>query len=202
MASITERAIVEAFIELLNERPLDRITVSDITNRCGISRNTFYYHFSGIYDLIDAMFRAEEERVLGSPHDYKGWKDGFRQATSFALDNRTAIYHLYKSIDRERLEAYLFTVAKGVTKEFIRQAFQGQPVNPDDAEDLSVFFAVAIEGAVIAWLQTDMKADPTLYIENMGRLLDGTLMQVLDNARNTPRITPGDLRDEDDLIGT
>ena len=41
----TKDAIVAAFGELLTERPLSKITVKDIVDRCEISRNTFYYHF-------------------------------------------------------------------------------------------------------------------------------------------------------------
>ncbi|MBR0379026.1 MAG: TetR family transcriptional regulator, partial [Mogibacterium sp.] len=42
-SNITERAIHEAFVELLSKKALDRITVRDITEQAGISRNTFYY---------------------------------------------------------------------------------------------------------------------------------------------------------------
>ena len=44
MTQFTSKAIEESFIRLLNERPLDKITIKDIVDDCGISRNTFYYH--------------------------------------------------------------------------------------------------------------------------------------------------------------
>ena len=46
--NITKRVIREAFVELLNERALSKITVKDITDRCGINRNTFYYHYQDV----------------------------------------------------------------------------------------------------------------------------------------------------------
>ena len=45
MSQITKRALAESLKKLLLEKPLDRITVSDITEDCGVSRMTFYYHF-------------------------------------------------------------------------------------------------------------------------------------------------------------
>ena len=42
MTRFTERAIMDAFFELLVEKPLDKVTVADIAQRCGINRNTFY----------------------------------------------------------------------------------------------------------------------------------------------------------------
>ena len=48
-------AILEAFVQLLDEKPAKRITVNDIAARCGIGRNTFYYYFPNIPALFDAL---------------------------------------------------------------------------------------------------------------------------------------------------
>ena len=48
-------SIIEAFAQLLEERPINKITVKDIVNRCDINRNTFYYHFPDIPSLLLEM---------------------------------------------------------------------------------------------------------------------------------------------------
>ena len=45
MASFTKKAIVESFLQLLGKKPIDKITVRDVVDHCGINRNTFYYYF-------------------------------------------------------------------------------------------------------------------------------------------------------------
>ena len=52
MSEITKRALEQSLKNLLNVKPLSKITISDIANDCGINRMTFYYHFRDIYDLI------------------------------------------------------------------------------------------------------------------------------------------------------
>ncbi|HBJ10863.1 MAG TPA: TetR family transcriptional regulator, partial [Ruminococcaceae bacterium] len=52
MAQFTKKAIIDAFTELIGERPFDKITVKDIVTRCGVNRNTFYYYFEDIYALV------------------------------------------------------------------------------------------------------------------------------------------------------
>ena len=47
----TKFAIAFAFKELLLEKSIDKITINDITEKCGINRQTFYYHFHDIYEL-------------------------------------------------------------------------------------------------------------------------------------------------------
>ena len=56
MSNLTCKALAAAAVSLLEERPLDKITVRDITDRCGLTRNTFYYHFQDIYDLLGYIF--------------------------------------------------------------------------------------------------------------------------------------------------
>ena len=47
----TKRHLSLAFLELLDKRPIGKISISDITVQCSVSRMTFYYHFRDIYDL-------------------------------------------------------------------------------------------------------------------------------------------------------
>ena len=51
MALYTQKAILRAFGEMLEEMPFDKITVTALVKRCDISSNTFYYHYRDIYDL-------------------------------------------------------------------------------------------------------------------------------------------------------
>ena len=57
MAVHTKELIIQALLELLNERPLFRITVKDIVERCKVNRNTFYYHFRDIPDVVEYVWR-------------------------------------------------------------------------------------------------------------------------------------------------
>ena len=56
MATFTRKAIMQTFLHILKNKPLDRITVKDICEQCEINRNTFYYCFKDIYDVLEAIF--------------------------------------------------------------------------------------------------------------------------------------------------
>ena len=47
--NLTKNAIMSSLVKLLNEKPLDKITVKDIVLDCGINRNTLYYHYHDSY---------------------------------------------------------------------------------------------------------------------------------------------------------
>ena len=65
MALYTQKTIMRAFGEMLEEMPFDKITVTALVKRCDISSNTFYYHYRDIYDLLDAWFHLELGRFTG-----------------------------------------------------------------------------------------------------------------------------------------
>ena len=53
MVNQTKQALEASLKHLLLQKPLDKITISDLTKDCGISRMAFYYHFKDIYDLVE-----------------------------------------------------------------------------------------------------------------------------------------------------
>ena len=108
MTQFTSKAIEESFIRLLNERPLDKITIKDIVDDCGISRNTFYYHFQDITALLEHILNADVERVLSQHLDMDSWEDGFISAARFALENKpdfgTSVHCNELSADRKTVQ--------------------------------------------------------------------------------------------------
>ena len=76
MAQTTKRAIAASLKRLLEQKPLNKITVTDIAKDCHISRHTFYYHFRDVYDLMEWTYRTEGERLLEGRRDYDNWRQG------------------------------------------------------------------------------------------------------------------------------
>ena len=59
MSQLTRKAIMKCTLELAEKKSLKKITVKDIADECGITRSTFYYHFSDIYDVLDGVVQAK-----------------------------------------------------------------------------------------------------------------------------------------------
>ena len=59
MQNLTKYALEDSLKKFLLKKPLDKITISDLTSDCGISRMAFYYHFKDIYDL-DSYIHASQ----------------------------------------------------------------------------------------------------------------------------------------------
>ena len=185
MAQFTKKAIIEGFVELLGERPFDKISVVDIADRCQVNRNTFYYYYTDVYALVDELFRSETQKIIESNLQCESWQSAFLQAMAFAQSNRRAIYHLYNSINRDRVEAYLYDVSMVGIEAYIRAEAADLGVCDEDIHMLSVFYSAALLGLVTKWLRDGMKQDADFYISNLGRLLAGNIRASLEHSVNT-----------------
>ena len=91
---------------LLLERPLDKITVTDIAEDCGINRMTFY-HFRDIYDLVEWACQEDARRILDGKAPIPPGREGFRRILDGLIDNRPFILNVYRSVRREQVETFL-----------------------------------------------------------------------------------------------
>ena len=63
MSAFTKKAILESFLRLAEKKPIDKITVRDIVDDCGVNRNTFYYHFQDIYAVLETLCHHAVKRL-------------------------------------------------------------------------------------------------------------------------------------------
>ena len=187
MSQFTKKAIIDAFVELISERPLNKITVKDIVMRCGVNRNTFYYYFEDIYALIDELFQLETEKVIGNEEDYQSWQEAFYKAIDFVYKNKQGVYHLYKSISREQVENYLNRVSYNNILAFAKRETDDLSVDGEDVELIASFYAHALTGIVLDWLGDGMRGNPREYIERLGVLLDGNIRHCFLKNRQTDK---------------
>ena len=68
VAQTTKRALEASLKKLLLRKPLNKITINDITEDCGVNRMTFYYHFKDIYDLVDWILVEDATEALEGHH--------------------------------------------------------------------------------------------------------------------------------------
>ena len=110
MSQVTKRALEASLKNLLLQKPLSKITISDITEDCGINRMTFYYHFKDIYDLVEWSCQEDASRALAGNKTYETWQQGFLQLFKAVQDNKPFIMNVYHSVSREQVENYLYKV--------------------------------------------------------------------------------------------
>lgn len=179
MAQFTQKAIAESLIKLLNEKPLDKITIKDIVEDCGINRNTFYYHFEDIPSLVKMILNRETQKVLLRQEEVVSWEEDFIRAAQFALQNKKVVYHIYNSVQREDAEKYLYDIAGDVMWHYVEAVAAGSRAKEEDKRLIADFYKSALVGMTLDWLNNGMKYSPEPLIRRLGIMLKGNIEEAL-----------------------
>ncbi|MGO1580837.1 MAG: TetR/AcrR family transcriptional regulator C-terminal domain-containing protein [Peptoniphilaceae bacterium] len=171
----TKNRIREVFIEMLNEHSLNKITVEAIAKECQINRNTFYYYYHDIYELLSEIFEEELSHVMDEYNETLSWEESFLLATRFALDNRRAIYHVYNSMKREELENYIYEAAGNTMTMHIEDLSSDIKASESDKELIANFYQSALTQMILRWIGEGMKGDANKVIRRIGKLFDGNI---------------------------
>ncbi len=189
MAQTTKKRIMEGFLELLEQRPLDKISVVDVAEHCGINRNTFYYYYCDIYALIRELMETVAAQMIAVGLSDRNWTEIARQVTCFMREHRRAVNHLFHSSQRELLEDHIYEVTYAVTESLVRRTADGLPVSEEDLRTVTLYFTSALLGMISRWLRAGMKDDAEAAVERTGYLLEGTLRRMLERSCETGRGT-------------
>ena len=91
MSDITKNALANSLTELMAATPLDKITVRMLVENCGLNRQTFYYHFQDIYDLLGWMLERDAENLMGEKVDADNWKPALGRVLTSAREKKTLV---------------------------------------------------------------------------------------------------------------
>lgn len=175
MPSLTRNAIISVFLELLDERPLSKITVKDIVDRCGINRNTFYYHFEDIPALIEAISKAEMNLLMQKHAEVDSMEDCLMIAVDFILKKRRAVLHLYNSSNRDLYERELMNICQYVVETYFDRLLEGQQCDPRDREILVRSYRCWCFGLLMDWLNEGLREDIKPTLKRLCELRDGAV---------------------------
>ncbi|SCJ87695.1 probable dihydroxyacetone kinase regulator [uncultured Eubacterium sp.] len=183
MSQMTKNALADSLKALLELRPVDKITISDITDDCGVNRMTFYYHFQDIYDLLEWSWIREANKVLNGKKTYDTWQQGFLQIFNAVSENKQIVMNIYHSVNREQIEIYLYKLTYDLLFGVIEENAAGMDVRDDDKKFIADFYKYAFVGLILDWIKNGMKANPSQIIEHLDVLIHGDIKKALNKFR-------------------
>ncbi|MCD8023106.1 MAG: TetR/AcrR family transcriptional regulator [Lachnospiraceae bacterium] len=183
MAGMAKELIIQTVFELLNERPVSKITVKDIVERCGINRNTFYYHFRDITDVMEFAFKREMNRIMETRLDAEDILEGLLQIMDELRENKRAILHIYRSMDRAVMQHELDVMCEYIVSNYMLRATYYIDIGKLSEEDqrlMKNFQKCILEGVLLDWLEHGMNEDLSAGVKRAMELLYPIMSQHTD----------------------
>ena len=176
----TKEILAESFQELAANKRIDKITITEITNNCGMSQPTFYNHFKDKYDLIVWIYIHESNEIMSKiGSDGYSWSDTLLDGARYFAEKRdyfiNALRHtsghdsfmLY--VQKVNSELMLTEVRKKLMTEYI----------PDEIYGMIKVYVYGTVHHMLDWLMGDMVLPPEKVAEIWEHSLPEPLKQYL-----------------------
>ena len=185
MSTITKRALAQSLKKIAGKKEINKITITDITDKCGLNRQTFYYHFQDITDLIEWICVEDADKALKDKSSYETWQDGFLAVFDLMKKDYVFIMNIYRSISHEILTKYLYKLVYPIIYQVVDEKSKGYVVREDDKKFITDFYKYSFVAIVLNWIDGDMKDDQKKIVKRVSDLITGTIENSLKNMRSS-----------------
>ena len=164
-ADQTKQALAAALKKWMAQKPMDKITIHDLTECCGIRRQNFYYHFADIYDLMRWMFQEEAVSLLRQHEGTLLWQEGLRQLFRYLEENRAVCLCALKSVGRDDLKRFFEADIHAIIHRTVEQISEDvgiarAGVTAEDIALMTHVYVVAFAGVLESWLLGEIERTP------------------------------------------
>lgn len=186
MSDLTKQALIASFKKLLETEPFDKITISDITNDCGLSRQTFYYHFRDIFDMIRWIYNSESLNEIGGRGGYGTWQDKIRELFDYTLNNKSLILGTFNSKCRNDLVGYYMDVSIRKISDIVEMKSDGD-IAEKDKKFIASVYTYAFVGIMVDWISDGMKESSEEMVDRVYKIVMSNFDRTLAAFRQ-PRL--------------
>ena len=183
MSQVTKRALEQSLKNLLLKKPLNKITVADIADDCGINRMTFYYHFKDIYDLVEWSCLEDAKRALDEKKTYDTWQQGFLQIFEAVQENKPFIMNVYRCVHAEQVEKYLQPLVDRLLLGVLEEESRGMTIRDEDKQFIAQVYSYIFIGLMLDWIKDNMREDPRQIVGRLARLIKGSMAAAVARFR-------------------
>src|SRR5574344_2249705 len=170
MADIdTKKQMAGGLRRLLKEKPINKVTVSEITDKCQINRQSFYYHFPDVYYLAGFLFKNDLSDILSKWLETNNWQRAFYEVFNYAIQNKEMVLNTITSVDRDILKNNVYQEIEDIIRFVIknRTAAMNITLTPEDESKIAAFYKYPVVGYTWDWMRSGMIEDPRPAVQNI-----------------------------------
>jgi len=152
MSKETKQLIAETFVELSRQKSIDKVTVKDIVETCHVSRQTFYYHFQDLTDVMEWMLRQTTEQMLEESLKAKTAEEALYVFVS-TISNHTkgVLPKLLESQRRAQLESMILQAVRIYLQELMKRRMSDLQVPYADLQVAIDFCSFGMTGLLLEY---------------------------------------------------
>ena len=185
-ASQTRRLLGDALKEELTHMSLGKITIRRLTEKAGVTRQAFYYHFADVHDLAVWVFEEEVANHIMAHATYDEWSDGLCQMLVYMANNREQTYAVLSSLTLRETEHFFHETLRAMMTAIVEELEGDLHLDPEHRSFIIDHFTLSVLGHLLHWFATNMANDPYVLTENIEVIMRGSVRASLERFAATP----------------
>jgi len=167
-SAITKKAISESFKKLCHEKPYNKISISDITDGCGLNRQSFYYHFQDKCELLNWILSNEDFSVAIDTTP-SNWREKLTSFINIINGDKTMFSNIIASGD-PTFERFIYAVTYKGFSNIIYIKDKDNSVPAEERELYAQYFAYGFTGVIINWIKEGYPVDAEILAARLRNL--------------------------------
>lgn len=182
ISAATKQRLADALKQQMQKKPLNKITVRELLDMTDITRSTFYYHFTDIYDLMKWMFDTELMELLKKSESFTSWDDGLLLALRYVEQNRKVCLCAYNSVGLGVLQQLFYKNVVSIMQRFVASLTADIPAHPEHVEFIVQYYTGALVMMLLRWIMHPDGHTPEEMIALLDVAMYGNIRAALERS--------------------
>ncbi len=174
----TKALLAATLKELMANRPLEKISIKELAEAAQVNRQTFYYHFEDIYDLLKWTLQEEVIQLLAQQEGAGIWQEGLLQLFRYIEDNRAFATCALESVGHKHLKRFFYADINNIIGKVVQDVGNDMRIPEEHMNFLTHYYTISLAAMVVSWLQQEMDHTP----EQLIQMIDTIIMDQLNGA--------------------
>ncbi|TSI08273.1 TetR/AcrR family transcriptional regulator [Lysinibacillus sp. BW-2-10] len=161
----TKKILATSLKALMKGKSLEKISIRELTENAGVNRQTFYYHFEDIYDLLKWTFQQETIQLLDVHESTHVWQEGLLQLFRYLDENREICLCALRSLGRDHMKRFFYADIHNIFGRVVSEFGEKYEAPKEYMSFLTHFYTLSLGSLVESWLLDEMEQTPEEIIE-------------------------------------
>ncbi|GAU75582.1 TetR/AcrR family transcriptional regulator [Fusibacter sp. 3D3] len=169
--------IMNTFRQLIQNKSIDKITVTEICEKAEINRQTFYNHFSDLFDIFKHLFQAEIFEEIAQNKTFETWCGGFLATLNYLKLNSRMILNAYESSYRSEADVFFVGICNQLLDRVVAECMAKLNIDliEQDLRFIVNFYRHVFTGLMMDWVNEGMKEVPEDLLKKLQIMIDGSI---------------------------
>lgn len=183
-SEITKNILADSLKKLLMKKTLEKISIKELVGKTGLNRQTFYYHFKDIYDLLEWIFKREALDIFTDLEGEEIWQEGLLKLLKYIDQNKIIFTNVIKSLGHKSILKYFYDDTYVMIQKTIELFTKGLSISDDYSHMLTHYYILSFGSVIESWTLGEMNQSPEELIEFLDGILKdqirGTYLRLLE----------------------